>query len=208
MGFSDVNSLLWKEGDEVVSWATVFKTYSSILAKDLITCTKLDTSRKTLQRELILSMGGHYQQYLDKQVTVLVVGQTGTDKYKFAKREDIALVTDQWIRDCFQQRRRVDPAGYKPQIFLGLKFCATQVQAGVRSYIENEATLRGGEYTADLRKDHNTHLIAVRADGPKFEFAHKWKMKVVTPKWFFRCIEAGEYVDEMEFAITTITNIP
>ena len=90
-------------------------------------------------------------------------------------------MTEHWLIDCFRNRSRVNPAAYQPQMFLGLKFCATQVQAGelhqltwilfwnarrlldvgVRSYIEDEAVNYGGSYTADLRRDHNTHLIAV-----------------------------------------------
>eukprot|EP00299_Pterocystis_sp_00344_P011655 c5476_g1_i1.p1 GENE.c5476_g1_i1~~c5476_g1_i1.p1 ORF type:complete len:403 (-),score=77.48 c5476_g1_i1:425-1633(-) len=186
-----------------VPWSRVYTTLSSILQHDLVSSTGLSLENKNIQQKLVTSMGGQFQSFLDRKVTVLVVAQTGTDKYKFAlkERDKIALVTEQWVFDCFASGKRLDPANYKPHIFLGLRFCATQIQPGVRQYIEEEAVSRGGTYTADLQRDHNTHLIAVRPEGRKFEYAHKWNIKVVSPQWFFRCLEEREFQDEREFII-------
>eukprot|EP00301_Raphidiophrys_heterophryoidea_P023767 c7521_g1_i1.p1 GENE.c7521_g1_i1~~c7521_g1_i1.p1 ORF type:complete len:394 (+),score=87.45 c7521_g1_i1:456-1637(+) len=202
LGMDSEEALLWRENKgNTVTWRRMFGTCSNILANDLISCTGLTPEKKNAQRDLIVSMGGRYQGHLDRKVTVLVVAQAGTDKFRFAQNEQIKMVTEQWVRDCFINRQRMLLNSYFPPLFIGLKFCATQIQAGVRAFIEDEATKRGGEYTADLRKDHNTHLIAVRPEGRKFEFAHRWRMKVVSPKWFFECLELDEFVEETEFSI-------
>jgi hypothetical protein len=186
----------------IADWKSLFAIYSNILKSDCITCTGLDHSRKVLQRSFTTALGAAWQNDLDRTVTVLIVGMSGTEKYKFAEKEGgISLVTEDWIKDSFKNRRRMDPKAYEPPMFIGLKFCATQVRPGVRTYIEEEGIRRGGEYTADLRKDHNTHLIAVRPRGQKFEFAHRWNVKVVSPIWFFACVQAQKYVDEHDFVI-------
>jgi len=90
---------------------------------------------------------------------------------------------------------------YEPPIFKGIKICATQLRPAARAYIEEESVRKGAEFTADLRKDHNTHLIAFRPNGPKFEFAHRWNVKVVKPSWFFECLKRQSFVDEQDYLV-------
>eukprot|EP00298_Acanthocystis_sp_HF-20_P012240 c19787_g1_i1.p1 GENE.c19787_g1_i1~~c19787_g1_i1.p1 ORF type:complete len:387 (-),score=116.14 c19787_g1_i1:80-1240(-) len=184
-----------------ITWKSLLTIYNQILKQDCISCTGLDHNRKSLQRNFSLAMGANWQGHLDRGVTILVVGISGTEKYKFAKQEGIATVTEEWIKDCFKSRVRKNPKDYEPPIFSGIKFCATQLRPAVRAYIEEECVRKGAEYTADLRKDHNTHLIAVRPGGPKFEFAHRWNVKIVKPSWFFDCLKKQTFVDEQDYII-------
>ena len=167
----------------------------------VITCTGILLEEKNAIITLVTALGGIYQPHLDMRCNLMIVGKSGTDKYCFAKSEQIPMVTSQWLKDSFIKATPLAYDTYEPGIFLGLVFCVTQVQAGVRSYVYEQSTSHGGHYTPDLRRDHNTHLIAVRKDGRKYEYAKKWNMKIVTPKWFFDCIESKHFLPETNYTV-------
>lgn len=180
----------------------MFCEFKNIMAGDLISCTGFVPDIKNIHRRAIEGMGGRYQGHLDRSVTVLVVGQAGTDKYKFAEHENISIVKETWLYDSFRNHCRMPVEDYVPDFFIGLKICCTQLPPDIRQRIARKAAKQGAEYTPDLRKDYNTHLLAMWAEGRKFEFAQRWKMKIVHPRWFYDCLERGQYLDEANYPVT------
>lgn len=53
----------------------------------------------------------------------------------------------------------------------------------------------GGIYHPDLTQQV-THLIAAIPEGKKYEFARRWRTKIVSPEWLFHSIERGMALDE------------
>lgn len=82
------------------------------------------------------------------------------------------------------------------------RICCTQLPPDLRGRIARKAQKKGAEYTPDLRKDYNTHLIAMWAEGRKYEFATRWKMKIVHPRWFYDCLTHGEFLNEEQYPVT------
>ncbi|PSC67627.1 DNA topoisomerase 2-binding 1-A isoform X1 [Micractinium conductrix] len=62
----------------------------------------LSAARKAALAGLVAGGGGVHSPALDKKCTHLVTVSTQSEKYKFAKREGITVVTTQWVEDSTQ----------------------------------------------------------------------------------------------------------
>jgi DNA replication regulator DPB11 len=64
-----------------------------------------------------------------------------------------------------------------------------------RNHLQETAVGNGAEFTKDLTKSV-THLLAHEASGRKYEVATRWKIHVVSVKWFTDSLERGMILDE------------
>ena len=58
----------------------------------------------------------------------------------------------------------------------------------------------GGIYTPDLTRDC-THLIALKPEGKKHEYAKTWDLKIVNENWLYESVKANVCLDESYYAL-------
>jgi hypothetical protein len=54
----------------------------------------------------------------------------------------------------------------------------------------------GAQYTGDLSKNKNTHLVGKRWEGEKYRKAVEWGVKCVSKSWLEECYRLGHMVHE------------
>jgi DNA replication regulator DPB11 len=70
-----------------------------------------------------------------------------------------------------------------------------------RQRVQDVIADNGGNYQADLTKQV-THLLAVKPDGKKYQYARQWGLKVVSFEWLSDSIERGMVLEEELYALT------
>ena len=68
--------------------------------------------------------------------------------------------------------------------------CPTGLNVDERAALQTLLSQHGGRYTPDLGNDC-THLVAVKAQGDKFEYARKVGIPIVTMAWVHESVRRG-----------------
>lgn len=150
-------------------------------------------------------MGAIHRLDLTTDVTHLIVGQLDTPKYKHVAKErpDITVLKPEWIDamrdawksgDDFSVPSLVD--AYQLPSLYGLQICVTGFDdLDQRQYLMHTINEQGATYNGDLTKAV-THLIAKRPEGPKYDRARQWGLKIVSLKWFEESLLRGMALEE------------
>lgn len=164
-----------------------------------------DFAFQELLSSLARSMGAFHRLDLTTDVTHLIVGQLDTPKYKHVAKErpDIKVLMPEWVealRDAWRSGKDFSTLKLEQQYMLptfsGLTICVTGFDdIEQRNYIINTIGEQGGTYSGDLDRSV-THLIAKFPQGPKYNRAKLWKMKIVSLKWFDDSIKRGMTLEE------------
>ncbi|RMZ77732.1 hypothetical protein DV738_g4276, partial [Chaetothyriales sp. CBS 135597] len=167
--------------------------------------TSVSPDLRTEFSQYAVEMGAEHKLDLTSDVTHLLVGDTDTAKYKYVarEREDIKVLRPEYVpavRTKWMDAQTVDIAAleheYRLLPFHGLKICITGFDdLTFRQQLQQNIVENGGQYSGDLTKDI-THLIAVRAEGKKYEYATHWQIKVVGLKWYKDTLSRGMQLDE------------
>ncbi|RMD45090.1 hypothetical protein DV735_g170, partial [Chaetothyriales sp. CBS 134920] len=167
--------------------------------------TSVSTDLRTEYADYAVEMGAEHKLDLTSDVTHLLVGDTDTAKYKYVarEREDIKVLRPEYVpavRTKWMAAQTVDIAAleheYRLPPFHGLKICITGFDdLKFRQQLQQNIVENGGQYSGDLTKEV-THLIAVQAQGKKYEYATHWQTKVVSLKWYKDTLSRGMQLDE------------
>ncbi|RPA92739.1 hypothetical protein L873DRAFT_1779016 [Choiromyces venosus 120613-1] len=80
----------------------------TVLAKMEICLTRFNGMKLLHYRRLIKLLGGTFQDFLKKERTLLITNKPATgDKFQFALRYDIPVVSDDWLEACVKEKRAV-----------------------------------------------------------------------------------------------------
>eukprot|EP00762_Andalucia_godoyi_P008256 ANDGO_02993.mRNA.1 BRCT domain-containing protein At4g02110 len=71
-----------------------------------------------------------------------------------------------------------------------------------RMEIKSLVALAGAQYTGDLSKSKNTHLIVLRQEGEKYTKALEWGMQVVSRRWLEESILRWARMPESDYRTT------
>lgn len=135
----------------------------------------------------------------------MVVGHVDTAKYRHVAKErpDIAVLRPEWVDamrdawksgDDFSVTSLVDE--YRLPALYGLQICVTGFEdPDQRQYLMTTIEDQGAIYNGDLTRSV-THLIANRPQGPKYDRARQWGLKVVSLKWFEESLLRAMVLDE------------
>ncbi|RMZ91909.1 hypothetical protein DV736_g853, partial [Chaetothyriales sp. CBS 134916] len=167
--------------------------------------TSVSPDLRTEYAQYAVEMGAEHKLDLTSDVTHLLVGDTDTAKYKYVarEREDVKVLRPDYVpavRTKWMDAQTVDIASleheYRLLPFHGLKICITGFDdLSFRQQLQQNILENGGQYSGDLTKDI-THLIAVQAQGKKYEYAIHWQIKVVSLKWYKDTLSRGMQLDE------------
>ena len=150
-------------------------------------------------------MGAIHRLDLTTDVTHLIVGQADTPKYKHVAKErpDVVILKPEWIqamRDAWTSGEDFDVRAldeqYRLPALYQLQICVTGFDdLDQRQDIIRRINDQGGLYNGDLTKTV-THLIAKRPEGPKYDRAKQWGLRIVSLKWFEESLDRGMALEE------------
>jgi hypothetical protein len=97
-------------------------------------------------------------------------------------------------------------AGSSPSqgVLDGVIVCLTGISQDEKDFYHALTEKLGGQYTRDMDPTKNTHLVAVSAEGAKYEAAVSSKrMQIVLPSWLDACSN-GQRGDESEHTLQVL----
>ena len=184
---------------------TAYPLFSLVMMDVNVCCTGIQ-DRMELYTKVVM-MGGQYSRNFTNEVTHLIAESSGSEKYKVALQLGTMVVHPKWIEDCwsrcfYEVFSGIDLAEqYRLASLIGCIICVTGIDEASREKIENLTKEHGGVYSKDLIKQC-THLLAEIPRGKKYEYAIKWDIKVVRPRWFFDCLRYRGVIDESGYTIS------
>lgn len=171
----------------------------------VLCCTSIPPDKVAGIEDMAFQMGAVTKRDLTSDVTHLIVGDTGTPKYRFVARErpDVKCLLPTWIdavRQSWMDGGETDvealEVAHRLPTFEGLTICVTGFDdLAHRKELEDLVNCNGGEYRGNLTRDI-THLIAKVPSGTKYKYATEWGIKVVAVEWLVQSLERGMILDE------------
>ncbi|WBW70620.1 BRCT domain protein Rad4 [Schizosaccharomyces osmophilus] len=173
----------------------------------VICCTNIELNKRTEISTKAIKLGATYKSDLTKDVTHLIAGDFDTPKYKFAakSRPDMKIVSHEWIPRLYD--RWVEGEDLESDLLISkftlpalfkCRVCLTNIEQPDRFQLENTICENGGTFCPDLTRDV-THLIAGNTAGRKYEYALRWKIKVVSVQWLWESISRGAVLEPEYF---------
>ena len=150
----------------------------------------ISTIIKAKLSTLVQAMGGLISPGLSLTVTHLVTTALKSDKCQVAIRQnqegsaEINIVSPKWVEDCWEKSAALDEIAFciRAPIFEGERMSCTLFPPDERTRISKLAKEYGAEFVCDL-DSKCTRLIAMSAESPKYEYAVKRGISVVSLMW-------------------------
>lgn len=100
------------------------------------------------------------------QVTHLIAGQVGSDKYHVARKLHLPVLLPSWVEFCWEEGlacRSVSAIAIVSQYlclpFTGCTITVTGLEEGSRQRVKEACQSNGGNYSGELTKGVCTHLL-------------------------------------------------
>jgi len=169
-------------------------------------------------QETVQSFGWQFRRELMSTVTHLVAATAGSPKHRAAWRvKGIHVVRRGWL-EAYRARRNVEnsenpPAEESSKMtairevdFLlppmeGFSVSLSGLSREDKEVLANLLRKLGAGYAQDLSA-LCTHLVAIRPQGNKFDFAIANGVMVVRPDWVRDCFQAGRLLDEKDYSLS------
>ncbi|GFO25793.1 DNA topoisomerase 2-binding protein 1 [Plakobranchus ocellatus] len=167
-----------------------------------VCCTSIDRSiREEITRKVFL-MGGDVDSNLTADVTHLVAGEVGSNKYLVAVQNGKAVMTKEWVDAVWEASQNKHISGlddtfdkYVCPPFLGLTICVSGFSSSERNKMRNFVMRGGGKYSGELKMNECTHLVVKEPKGAKYEAAKTWKIRIVKDLWLYESMDKQKYID-------------
>ena len=105
------------------------------------------------------------------------------------------VMSSDWVEEAWKSS---SPSSSRNlPIFLDCVICVTGLAPDARRAIEQNTKKYGGKYSGELH-EKVTHLISVKPEGKKYEYAIQNNIKVVDPLWHTDCVERCGQVNPSE----------
>ncbi|KAI8789482.1 DNA topoisomerase 2-binding protein 1-B [Biomphalaria glabrata] len=165
-------------------------------------CTSVDKKTRDEIMKLTQLMGGEVSCDLTADITHLVAGEVGSNKYLVASENGKQIMVKEWVFKVWEvsQTRHIFATDdmftkYSCPAFLGLTIVVSGFTVGEKNKMRNLITSYGGKYSGELQMNECTHLIVKEPKGPKFEAAKNWQIRIVNEQWLLHCLEKQKYLD-------------
>ena len=183
----------------------VILSFLSLYAQCRVSCSSLSADEKALLSHLTTSLSGYYGKAFDHTYTHLITNSSRSDKYaacqQMTSNSGCIAVLPAYLTRCYKSATLHTPTPDDSQRLLtGLRLCVTGIEAAERNAIMRLIQAEGGEYSANLTKAC-THLIAQKAEGPKYMAAETWKLKIVSKAWLLTAVKERRVVDEADWPV-------
>ncbi|PVD37157.1 hypothetical protein C0Q70_04152 [Pomacea canaliculata] len=165
--------------------------YNVAMKDVVVSCTSLDKETRDMVHLLVEQMGGDISRSLTADVTHLIAGGVGSQKYLVACRQGMHVMTAEWVQAVWERARHghihaTDDqfSRFKCPVFKGLVVCVSGLDAeerkSVKRYVEQE--------------------------GNKYEHARKWNIHIVSLKWLYDSLD-NNFCQSEEVYIVQPTSI-
>ena len=180
----------------------------------VVTSTGCNAQEKKDIQEKVQFMGGIYTAALSGNVTHLIVKTVAdfSPKFKVAVSKDIPIMVPTWVDAVWaasikESIHGTDPifAKYACPPFLGLVFCVSQIPTKERDVLKKIIESNGGQYSGQLELDKTNILIITSAEGEKYSYAKRWKIKCLKPDWIHQSLNKGYALDPEKFVVDSST---
>ena len=196
----------------------VFYPVFTVAMKGLvITSTGCNTQEKKDIQEKVQFMGGVYTPALSGNVTHLIMKSVAdfSPKFKVAVSKDLPIMVPSWVdavwaQSCKESVHGTDPifAKFACPPFLGLEFCVTQIPSKEREVLSKIIENNGGHYSGQLELNKTNILIATAAEGEKFNYAKRWKIRCLKPDWIHHSLNKGYALIDTEKYVVDSSTVP
>lgn len=165
-----------------------------------ITSTGFNAQEKKDIADHVQFMGGIYTSAFHGNVTHLLVKNVAefSQKYKVAVAKDIPIMTTKWVdavwsASCKESVHGNDPtfAKFACPPFQGLVVCVSQIAMKDRDSLKKIIESNGGQYSGQLEMGKTNILITPVAEGEKYIYAKRWKIRCIKPDWVYQSIKKG-----------------
>ncbi|KAK3788086.1 hypothetical protein RRG08_009018 [Elysia crispata] len=176
-----------------------------------VCCTSIDRSiREDITRKVHL-MGGDVDSNLTADITHLVAGEVGSNKYLVAVQNGKVVMTKEWVDAVWDssQDKHISASDevfqkYVCPPFLGLTVCVSGFSSNERNKMRNFVMRGGGKYSGELKMNECTHLVVKEAKGAKYEAAKNWKIRIVKDCWLYESMDKQKYVDPKPYQYNSV----
>ncbi|GFS20647.1 DNA topoisomerase 2-binding protein 1 [Elysia marginata] len=176
-----------------------------------VCCTSIDRPvREEITRKVHL-MGGDVDSNLTADVTHLVAGEVGSNKYLVAVDNGKAVMTKGWVDAVWEssQDKHISASDetfqkYLCPPFLGLTICVSGFSSNQRNKMRNFVMRGGGKYSGELKMNECTHLVVKEAKGAKYEAAKNWKIRIVKDGWLYESMDKQKYLDPKPYQYNSV----
>ncbi|KAL8604271.1 hypothetical protein ACOMHN_023641 [Nucella lapillus] len=184
--------------------------YSVCMKGVTISCTSMDKQTRDQVHSLVELMAGGANRNLTDDVTHLVAGEVGSQKYLVAASRNTPIMCVDWVKDMWEiaQHRYVDcqEAGllqkYRCPIFKGLVITVSGLTQDERHRVKQLVETEGGSYTGVMKMNECTHLILKEPKGQKYDYATKWKTHIVNLSWIYDSLDKNYCQEEKHYPVT------
>ncbi|VDK50739.1 unnamed protein product, partial [Dibothriocephalus latus] len=91
---------------------------------------------------------------------------------------------------------------FRLPIFSHLVICVSGLSLEERKEVSKIVSVNGGRYSGEMKVGETTHLLVKSAGGVKYNFAKKWKIRIVSVRWLTDSVSKGYALDEADYPIT------
>eukprot|EP00934_Nitzschia_sp_Nitz4_P004976 Nitzschia sp. Nitz4//scaffold6_size259037//178151//179358//NITZ4_001097-RA/size259037-augustus-gene-0.298-mRNA-1//1//CDS//3329556962//4966//frame0 len=90
----------------------------------------------------------------------------------------------------------------------GLVISLSGLSSDKKAHFHSLVERLGGRYTRDLDLDRNTHLVAEKREGAKYDLAASdpSRIHMVSPSWLEACYQTGERAPEDSYPVDGLSN--
>ncbi|XP_076455741.1 DNA topoisomerase 2-binding protein 1-A-like [Babylonia areolata] len=184
--------------------------YSMCMKGVVICCTNMDKKTRDQVHDLVKLMAGEAICHLTDDVTHLVAGEVGSQKYTVAASRGTPIMSMEWVKEAWQmaQHRYVDcmESGflhkYRCPIFRGLVVTVSGLTQDERHKVKQLVETEGGTYTGEMKMNECTHLILKEPKGQKYDYAMKWSIHIVNLSWVYDSLDKNYCQEEKNYPVT------
>ncbi|XP_023332368.1 DNA topoisomerase 2-binding protein 1-A [Eurytemora carolleeae] len=190
-----------------------YPMYSTAMKGLWITISGFHKDEKAEIQTLIERMSGMYSPVLHDGVTHIISSKVNSEKYKVAVKIPIPVMTKEWVYEVWKACKRGTVSAvdsrflqYICPALLGLTVTVSQLSKVDRNAIKKKIETHGGYFLPELTMDETDILICVSGEGPKFEFAQKWKIPCLNIQWILHSVDKGTALPMDEYRVERESN--
>ena len=184
--------------------------FSTALRNANVTVTSVTGSQRENLFASIEMLHGTAFRNLTDEVNIIVTPKVGSKKYIVGASRGVRIVKPEWIDEAWRLSETIDPIDmlqhsmldkFKLPIFAQLVICVSGLTMEERREVAKIVATNGGHYSGEMKIGATTHLLVKRPGGVKYNFAKKWKIRIVSVRWLTDSVNRGYALDECEYFI-------
>ncbi|BHF61715.1 DNA topoisomerase 2-binding protein 1 [Sparganum proliferum] len=184
--------------------------FSTALRGAHVTVTSVTGQEREKLFNSIELLHGESSRDLTDSVNVLIAPKVGSKKYIVGASRGVSVVRPDWIEEAWRLSEILDPLDmmqpdilvkFRLPIFSHLVICVSGLSLEERKEVSKIVSANGGRYSGEMKVGETTHLLVKCAGGVKYNFAKKWKIRIVSVRWLTDSVSKGYALDEAEYPV-------